>query len=56
MLADFICYWEMMAFMTLDGLTLFLRFKDVTNKCKPMQHSLSIGGSSSVQWQKDGRS
>ena len=54
MLADFICYWEMTSFMTLDGVTLFLRFKDDTNTCKRMQHSLSIVGSSSVQWRKVG--
>ena len=42
--------------MTLDGITLFLRLKDVTNTCERMRRSLSIGGSSSVQWRKDGRS
>ena len=56
MLADVICYWKMMSFMVLDGETLFLHLKDVTNTCKPMQRSLSIGGSYSVQWRKVGRS
>ena len=56
MLADFICYWKMTSFMTLDGVTLYLRLKDVTNTCKRMGRSLSIGGSSSVQWRKVGRS
>ena len=56
MLADVICYWKMTAFMALDDVTSFLRWIDVTNTCKRMQHSLSIGGSSSVQWRKVGRS
>ena len=34
----------------LDGVTSFLRLKDVTNICKCKRRSLSIGGSSSVQW------
>ena len=42
--------------MALDGVTSFLRLKDVTVTCKRMRRSLSIGGSSSVQWQKVGRS
>ena len=29
--------------MTLDGVTSFLRLKDVTNACKLMRRSLSIG-------------
>ena len=37
-------------------LTSFLRLKDVTNKYKRMRRSLSIGGSSLVQWRKVGRS
>ena len=37
-------------------LTSCLRLKDVTITCKRMQRSLSIGGSSSVQWRKVGRS
>ena len=56
MLADVICYWKITSFMTLDGVTSFLRTKDVTNACKRMRRSLSIGGSSSVQWRKVGRS
>ena len=46
----------MTSFMALDGVTSFLRLKDVTITCKRMRSSLSIGGSSSVQWQKVGRS
>ena len=42
--------------MELDGVTLFLRLKDVTITCKRMRRSLNIGGSSSVQWRKVGRS
>ena len=59
MLADVICYWKMASFMTLDGVTSFLRLRDVTNTCKRMRRSLSFGGSSSVQWvqwRNDGRS
>ena len=32
----------MTSFMALDGVTLFLRLKDVTITCKRMQRSLSI--------------
>ena len=32
--------------MALDGVTSFLRLKDVTNTCKRMRRGLSIGGSS----------
>ena len=39
-----------------DGVTSFLHLKDVTNTCKCMRRSLSIGESSSVQWRGDGRS
>ena len=46
----------MTSFMTLDGVTSFLRMKEVTNACKRVRRSLSIGGSSSVQWRKVGRS
>ena len=42
--------------MALDGVTSFLRLKDVTNTCKRMRRGLNIGGSSSVQRQKVGRS
>ena len=48
MLADVICYWKMTSFMALDGVASFLRLKDVTNTCKQMRRSLSIGGSSWV--------
>ena len=42
----------MTSFMALDGVTSFLRLKDVTNTCKRMRRGLSIGGSSSVQRRK----
>ena len=42
--------------MALDGVTSFLCLKDVTNTCKRMRRGLSIGGSSSVQRRKFGRS
>ena len=42
----------MTSFMALDGVTSFLRLKDVTITCKRMRRGLSIGGSSSVQWRK----
>ena len=34
MLADVICYLKMTSFMVLDGVTSFLRLKDVINTCK----------------------
>ena len=40
---------KMTSFMSLDGVTSFLRLKDVTNACKRMRRGLSIGGSFSVQ-------
>ena len=46
----------MTSLMPLDCVTSFLRLKDVIITCKYMRHSLSIGGSSSVQWWKVGRS
>ena len=46
----------MTSFTALDGVTSFLRLKDVTITCKRMRRSLNIGGSSSVQWRKVGRS
>ena len=49
-------HWKMTSFIALDGVTSFLRLKDVINTCKRMRCSLSIGGSSSVQWRKVGRS
>ena len=42
----------MTSLMALDGVTSFLRLKDVTITCKRMRRSLRIGGSSSVQWGK----
>ena len=56
MLADVIRHCKMTSFMALDGVTSFLRLKYVTITCKRMRRSLSIGGSSSVQWRKVGRS
>ena len=52
MLADIICCRKMTSFMALDGVTSFLRLKNVTITRKRMRRSLSIGGSSSVQWRK----
>ena len=46
----------MASLMALDGVTSFLRLKDVTITRKRMRRSLSIGGSSSVQWRKVERS
>ena len=40
MLADVFCYWKMTSLMALDGVTSFLRLKDVTNTPKRMRHSL----------------
>ena len=41
--------------MALDGVTSFLRLKDVTNTCKRMRRGLSIGGSlilvTNIHWQ-----
>ena len=51
-LADVIWNGKMTSFMTLDGVTSFLSLKDVENTRKRMRCSLSIGGSSSVQWRK----
>ena len=56
MLAEVICCWKMTSVMSLDGVTLFLCLKDVTNARKQIRHSLSIGSSSVVQWLKVGRS
>ena len=55
-LADVNCYCKMTSVMALDGVTSFLRLKDVIDICKRMRHSLTIGGISSVQWRKVGRS
>ena len=46
MIADVICYWENASLIALDGVTSFLRLKDVTNTCKRVRRGLSIGGSS----------
>ena len=40
----------MTSLMALDGVTSFLRLKDITITCKGMRRSLRIGGSSSVQF------
>ena len=55
-LADVNCYCKMTSVVTLDSVTLFLRKKDTKYSCKHMRHSPTIGGISSVQWQKVGRS
>ena len=55
-LADVICYCKMSSIMALDGVTSFLRLKDITNLRKRMRRSQRIGGSSSVQWRIVGRS
>ena len=46
----------MTSFMALDSVTSFLRLKEVTITRKRMQRSLSVVGSSSVQWRKVARS
>ena len=53
--ADGICCLKMTSFMAFDGVTSFLRLKDVTNTRLRMRRSLSIDGGSSVQWRKVGR-
>ena len=55
-LADVNCNCNMTSVMVLDGVTSFLRLKDVTNACIRMRHSPTLGGISSVQWRKVGRS
>ena len=55
-LADVNFKCKMTSVAGLDSVTLFLHLKDVTNKCKQMRHSPTIGGISSVQWRKVGRS
>ena len=52
MIADVICFCKITSFMALDGVTSFLRLKDVTNTFKSMRRGLSIGGSSSVGTQR----
>ena len=39
-------HWKITSFMALDGVTSFLRLKDVTITCKRMRRSPNIGGSS----------
>ena len=55
-LADGICFCKMTLVMALDGVTSFSGWKDVTNVCKPMRLSPTIGGISSAQWRQVGRS
>ena len=55
MLADVIYYCKMMSVMAIDGVTSFLRLKDITNTCKHMGHIPTISGNSSVQWRKVGK-
>ena len=38
--------------MGLEGVRLFLGLKGVTDTCKRMRRSQTIGWNSSVQWQK----
>ena len=38
--------------LTLDGVTSFLRVINVRNTCKRLRYSQTVGGISSVQWQK----
>ena len=42
MQADIICYCKMTLFMRLDGVTLFLRLKAVTNTCKHIRRGQTI--------------
>ena len=46
----------MTSVMALDGITSFLSLNDATYSGKPMRYSPTIGGISSVQWQKIERS
>ena len=50
MLNDINCFCKMTSVMVLEGVTLFLRLKHITNICKCMGHSPTIGWISSVQW------
>ena len=43
-LADVSCYRKMTSFVALDGVMSFLCLKDVTNTCKLIRHSPTIGG------------
>ena len=51
-LADINGYSKMTPVIVLDGVTSFLCLKYVTNTCKRIRHSPTIGRISSVQWQK----
>ena len=55
-LADVNCYCKMMSVVALDCVTLFLRMKDGIYSIDHMRHSPTIGGISSVQCRKVGRS
>ena len=46
-LVDVNCYCKMTSIVALDGVTSFVRLKDVTYSCKRMRHSTTIGGMSS---------
>ena len=52
MLVDIICYWKMTSFMTLNGVTSFLRLKDVTNTCKRMRHRREFFRAMAESWKK----
>ena len=47
-IADVIYCYKMTLFIALDGVTSFLRLKDVTNTCKRMQNRPTIGGNYSL--------
>ena len=55
-LADINCCYKLTSVVSLDGVTSILRLKAATYLCKRMRYSTTIGGISSVQWQKVGRS
>ena len=52
-LTDIKCYCKMTSVMALDGVTLFLRLKDVTNTCECMRHSLTIGNGGKLEEAED---
>ena len=51
-LGDVICYCKMTSVMALDGVTSFIRLKDVTSTCNRIRHSSTIGRNLSVQMAK----
>ena len=55
-LADVSCHCKNDAVMALDGVTSFLRLKDIKNACKHLRNSLTFCGISSLHWRKVGRS